>query len=300
MKLKLKNSFSYQNPLLKHFTSAFFKQLPNSPGVYFMVSAQGTILYIGKAKNLRIRLTHYALIKPGKCVEHILEMIEGVSSIHWNECASEKEAFARESELLHAIRPPYNSAGTEAEHYLFIGVKEAELRKNTNRSGITNQESFIKLDFQLSSRSKIHRHGYQVYGCFKHRKKVKHGYTALLRLIHAATVQRTRFNFPAAITRTSPPWLYTIALPQTWQTALDHFLKGTSNKFLHLIIQKLLTNEFIPPFMRYSLQEDIEIVKAFFETGPKHTHKLRVNHKIKRKIISQRQMDQLIAADIKF
>ncbi len=278
-----KNSFSYENPLKKKFGSHFFRGITSSAGIYFMLDKQNSFLYIGKAKNLRNRITHYSQIKPGNCSDHILEMIDHVCSIQWYECSSEKEALTRESELLHALRPPFNIAGTEVIHYLFIGIRE----RNSNQ-----------LDFQLTSRCTIKSEGYRLFGCFKNRKKTKIGYTALLRLIYAANFEKDRFSYPAKIARVSPPWLYSIRFPESWKTALNRFLNGTHTELLHFIIQKLLENENIPHFMRHSIQEDIEVVRTFYDMGPKFNYELKKKNHLNNEFIDHSQMNELIAKEI--
>lgn len=245
-----------------------------------MLGSQGSILYVGKAKNLKNRITTYCRMKPGICPDHLIEMIDIIQNIRWRECKSEADAFLRESELLHAIRPPYNTAHTESEHYLFIGVRA---------------EKAPKLTFQLSSRMEIRREGYEIYGCFNHRRKIKSGYTALLRLLYAAHFGGTRFSYPARLTRVSPPWIYSIQISEDLSPELDAFLSGQSERLLHTLVGRLLENENIPPFMRPSIQEDIELVRSFYRVGPKLTHKRAKTSRSR--VISHDQMDALIAKE---
>ncbi len=147
MTIQNKLSFSFVNPLLAHLGENFFNSVPTHPGVYLMLDCDNTILDIGKAKCLRSRLKQYAQAKPGKAPDRTLEMIESVSTIQWLLCETEQKALERESELLHAIRPPFNVIGTEPNHYLFIGI-----RKTTHLGNI---------DVQLSSRTDISKNNYR-------------------------------------------------------------------------------------------------------------------------------------------
>ena len=286
---------NYLNPLRKRFTSQFFSQITQTSGVYFMLDPRGSILYIGKAKNLRNRIRSYSHLKPGRCPDHTLEMLEQVNSIQWKECPSEKDAFSKENELLHAIRPPYNIASTEIEHYLFIGIRE-----NLSSTKIIRNQPFIKLDFQLSSHSKIANEGYRIYGCFKNRKNVKAGYTALLRLVFAATINNQRFCYPARITRSFPPWQYASPFPKDWLKALHRFLDGEAPQLLHDIVEALLENENVPEFMRQSIQDDISIVRIFYEIGPQFTSKVKKVTQSKNQILLQTDMEQFFAAEARF
>lgn len=288
MQICTTKSFGYENPLKLKLTSEFLKSVPTTPGIYFMLDRFGSILYIGKAKNLRNRLSTYFSAKPGRVMEHTLEMLESVCSIQFQTFETEQAAIIKENELLHAVRPPYNIADTQPEHYLFIGTQRGH--QNTPQ---VSQNS-VRVAFQLSRYTRMKTAGYQVYGCFKQRRKVKSGYTALLRLLYAATTSKIRFAYPAKITRVSPPWLYQSEMKPEWLPALDQFLKGESIELLHLLFQSLLESESIPQFMRPSLSDDFEVVKDFYELGPKATYNLKIKHRIQAKILSIKEMDRLI------
>ncbi len=288
MQRNYNRSFAYENALKARFSSDFFKSLPQCPGVYFMVDEKNSILYIGKAKNLKKRIQSYSLLKPGQSADHILEMIEYVRAIRWRECKTEKAALAQEIELLHAVRPPFNILHADAENYLFIGIQE-----NKKPNGCL--EETASLTFQLSSRESIQAEGFKIYGCFKQRRKVKDGYAALLRLIYAATHHKPRFSYPSKLTRISPPWLYSLHCPKSWLNELDRFLCGNSKEFLRSLVFQLLDNEMIPEFMRPSIQEDIELLKKFYRTGPLFTYKK--GKKIRSRVLTHSQMDDLITQE---
>jgi hypothetical protein len=282
-------SFHYENPLKERFGSSFLGDVPQGPGIYFMLDDKKDILYIGKAKNLKNRISSYFQLKPGQSREHILEMIESVVSIQWNEFSSEEEALLRESELLHAIRPPFNILHTEPEHYLFIGVRGMPDLQRSDRAA-----NLPILDFQLSSHDRMKENGYRTYGCFKHRGKIKTGYSALLRLIYSACFDGSRFSYPGKLGRIFPPWLYSIPFPTEWEESLDLFLQGKDLEFLRILVNQLLNNQSIPKFMIPSIQYDLESVKVFYELGPQGTFGLRRKYKVKSRVVSHSQMDRLI------
>jgi excinuclease UvrABC nuclease subunit len=291
-----KNSFSFQNPLRARFGDLFFQNIPQNPGIYIMLSKESEPLYIGKAKCLKNRVKQYANAKPGTMPERILEMMEITSKIEWRICRTEQEAILLENEYLHAIRPPFNIASTEAEHYLFIGVKKDPTKNNFQKN--SKKSPLVRINFQLSSRRALLKNEYLVFGCFKHRPKIKSGYTALMRLIYACTHENQRFQYPAKISRVSPPWIYSAQIPLQWEEKLHHFLKGKSKSLLHLIFNQLLENEFIPPFMHPSLQEDLETVQTFFRIGPQHNYRMKKKHGLKTQIITHQRMDMLIRSEL--
>jgi hypothetical protein len=280
MQRSFNTSFSYQNPLAEKFSPEFFQEIPTEPGVYFMRDEEGEILYIGKAKSLKARLSSYRNAKPGQVGENIVELLEHVTKIHWELHPTENAAVLRERELLHAVRPPYNIAEAWPEEYLFIGIREDE----------------GKIHFRLTRREG--EKGYKFFGCFKQRRKVKNGYTALLRLLYAATNQKPRFSYPAKIARVSPPYLYSTTLPHAWHKPLEKLLSGQSTELLELIVSALLQNESLPAFMYPSIQEDLGIVQDFFKHCPQETRRIVSTHGLRTRVVSHRAMERAIKATV--
>ncbi|MEM7465239.1 MAG: GIY-YIG nuclease family protein, partial [Pseudomonadota bacterium] len=61
--------------------SDFVKRLPNSPGVYRMFNAEGDVLYVGKARNLKKRVTSYA--KAGGHTTRIARMVHETATMEF-------------------------------------------------------------------------------------------------------------------------------------------------------------------------------------------------------------------------
>ncbi len=89
--------------------AVFHKKLPHishKPGVYRMLDAAGAVLYVGKAKDLRKRLTNYTLTD--KLTTRITQMVQKTADIVLIETAGETEALLLENDLIKQYRPPYN------------------------------------------------------------------------------------------------------------------------------------------------------------------------------------------------
>ncbi|MFC2007575.1 excinuclease ABC subunit UvrC [Chloroflexota bacterium] len=82
-------------------------RLPDSPGVYFMKDAEGTILYVGKATNLRHRVRSY-FSTGQKLSPKIIRMVARVAELDFLVTASETEALILELTLIKRHRPYYN------------------------------------------------------------------------------------------------------------------------------------------------------------------------------------------------
>src|SRR6185437_12214558 len=83
------------------------KQFPTTPGVYLMKDAQGRVLYVGKAKNLRARASSYFL-KTAAGDRRIRDWIGEVADIDFLPAESEVDALLVEARLVKDIQPKYN------------------------------------------------------------------------------------------------------------------------------------------------------------------------------------------------
>ena len=85
------------------------QHLPNQPGIYRMSSVNGDILYIGKAKSLKLRVNSYFRRKASHA-EHILEMLTQAQKLTTTVTGSALEAAVLESDDIKRHSPPYNVA----------------------------------------------------------------------------------------------------------------------------------------------------------------------------------------------
>lgn len=104
--------FPDPRPLVERLGREFFRELPECPGVYLMRDAGNSVLYVGKALNLRKRLGSYRVANPDRMARRQLRLLRSVARIELEPCANETVALAREAELLRELRPKFNRAGT--------------------------------------------------------------------------------------------------------------------------------------------------------------------------------------------
>ena len=86
--------------------ASYLKTLPDAPGVYRMLNAAGDVLYVGKAKSLKKRVSSYAL--RGGHNDRITRMILETAEMLFVTTASETEALLLESNLIKQLKPRYN------------------------------------------------------------------------------------------------------------------------------------------------------------------------------------------------
>lgn len=87
--------------------SARVVQVPNNPGVYLMKDKNGTVIYVGKAADLKKRLSSY-FSKPGHRDIKTEVLVRQIAAFDILLSASEKEALILESNLIKRYRPRYN------------------------------------------------------------------------------------------------------------------------------------------------------------------------------------------------
>lgn len=97
--------------------------MPTRPGVYLMKDAKGTVLYIGKAKNLRQRVRQY-LVPGGDGRVTIPYLMAKVESIETIVVSSEKEALLLENTLIKQHRPRYNALLKDDKTYLALKIND--------------------------------------------------------------------------------------------------------------------------------------------------------------------------------
>ena len=84
-------------------------RLPRRPGVYFMKDADGRVIYVGKAKSLKSRVSSYFNAIEAQPAR-IRQMLGAVRDVTWEETGTELEALLAESRLIKDLSPRFNRA----------------------------------------------------------------------------------------------------------------------------------------------------------------------------------------------
>jgi len=85
---------------------AFLKTLTTRPGVYQMYDAEGKLLYVGKAKNLRNRVTSY--FRAAGLTDKTMALVAKIENIEVTVTSTEVDALLLEHNLIKSHQPPYN------------------------------------------------------------------------------------------------------------------------------------------------------------------------------------------------
>ncbi|RME41930.1 MAG: excinuclease ABC subunit UvrC, partial [Planctomycetota bacterium] len=100
-------------------------EFPKTPGVYLMKDAEGRVLYIGKAKDLRARVASY--FQPGADLLNtrgpdIARMVTKVHDVDVLECETEVDALLKEARLIKDIQPPHNAQLKDDKTFPYIEI----------------------------------------------------------------------------------------------------------------------------------------------------------------------------------
>ncbi|MCB5955813.1 GIY-YIG nuclease family protein [Enterococcus sp. CWB-B31] len=109
------------------------KKLPLSPGVYLMKDKSGTIIYIGKAKKLKERVSSY-FIKNNQHSNKVKRMLVQLSSFDVIHVDTELDALLLECRLIQHYRPMYNRQMNAFERYSYLEIHEGETSIRLHKS----------------------------------------------------------------------------------------------------------------------------------------------------------------------
>lgn len=125
-------------PYLREKTS----KLTASPGVYIMKNREGGIIYIGKAKNLKKRVTSYFRENPDHTPK-VAAMVSKVNDYDFIVTDSEFEALVLECSLIKQHKPRYNILLKDDKGYSYIRVSDEEYPRITTEKNTTEKGRYL-------------------------------------------------------------------------------------------------------------------------------------------------------------
>jgi len=100
------------------------KRIPEQPGVYLMKDSTGGIIYIGKAKNLRKRISSYFIRQDLKLGWKTSRLVSRIADIDFVVTDNEIEAFLLESNLIKRYRPVFNIELKDQQRYTYLKITD--------------------------------------------------------------------------------------------------------------------------------------------------------------------------------
>lgn len=109
----------------------YVTRLPSKPGVYRMLDTHGTVLYVGKAKNLKKRVAAYT--KYDRHTTRIKRMIRATTEMEFVVCRAEAEALLLEASLIKRLKPRYNILLRDDKSFPYIIVRKDHPAAQVNK-----------------------------------------------------------------------------------------------------------------------------------------------------------------------
>ncbi|MEO5667963.1 MAG: GIY-YIG nuclease family protein [Bdellovibrionota bacterium] len=243
------------------------KTAPKGPGVYFMYSDNGLLLYVGKAKSLRKRLASYWR-RSSEESRKLERMKRVVTRVEWQETESEKAALLLENSLLREHRPFFNVFNTRPENYPYLIFSRGSA-----------VEGRILCRLYSTRKPKALTEKDALYGAFRSRRLP--GLTA-----------RTIFRLMKILQSSRQRWML---LSKIEISALKAFLAGTRSHFVSELYGKLWEHGcFEDPLMAKQLDSDFTMLRLFFENCARKNFKIKRDLGLDSALIEQDKVDDLI------
>lgn len=121
----------------------FTRRLSAGPGVYLMRDVEGSALYVGKALNLRKRVSSYFDARPK--IERIMRMVARIQSIEISLTRTEAEALLLENEWIKSLKPRYNVLLRDDKSYpwVMLGTDHEFPRIAFHRGGKDKRRTYL-------------------------------------------------------------------------------------------------------------------------------------------------------------
>ena len=253
----------------RKFGSEFIASLPVTPGVYRVYDSQDQLIYVGKAKNLRRRLSQYRNAKRRKKHLKMRTVVEHAERIEYEICPSDLDACLLEMKLIQTHRPRWNVAGAYYFLYPQIGLRE---------HGGNMYFAFTTEPQELE--------GFRFHGSYRSRHLTGDGFFSLMKLLEyvghrVPNKQLLKSGIRPLSTREKKSRSYVFGFRQldaVWVAGLEDFFKGTSNEALQELTLRLLDHssalrdrervqEYLNDLKRFWRHESRRLQSAIKKTG---------------------------------
>ncbi|MCQ8129621.1 excinuclease ABC subunit UvrC [Methylomonas rivi] len=208
---------------------AFLKTLTQRPGIYKMLDAQGEIIYIGKAKNLKNRVSSY--FRSNAVSPKQSAMVAKVCSIEVTVTHTEGEALLLESQLIKRHKPRYNISLRDDKSYPYVFISTGH--------------DFPQLSYHRGAKKRKGRY----FGPYPSASAVKETLKLLQKIFPVRQCEDSYYNARSRpclqhqIERCSAPCVGLIG-KQDYQNDVDStilFLEGQGGQLIDRLVQKMET-----------------------------------------------------------
>ena len=260
----------------RKFGSDLIDNLPHAPAVYLFKGEQGAVLYVGKAKNIRRRLSDYRNASRRKVHRKMRTLVREATELEVRLQPGEREALSLENQLIQTLRPPYNIEGAYSFLYPAIGLTHT--RERTLLCFTTHVDAWEQF-------------GFRWFGVFRSRLRAKEAFDTLVDLL-------ARLGHVERVTSLDAPSIKGSRIVGIRQldavvvSAVDEFLSGTSGSALGVVSQALLDK---PRARREAseVEDQLRSLAAFHTANLVRLHDALRSAGRSGSFVSQRERDRL-------
>ena len=213
----------------RQWSASLVREIPHSPGVYQFFNSQNTLIYVGKAKSLKRRLSQYKNASRRKRHRKMWRIMREAKTLELILCSSEYEAESLETTLIQEHRPRWNIVGAFYFLYPMMGLK------------VVDRQFF----FCYTTTPDQGWDGFQFYGAYRSREFTRGAYLALIQLLQYIGHPLKRKEIKGCGPKNIPKFSYVYGLrqiPLEWEVLLQKFFRGESKEFLEELVLSLLEN----------------------------------------------------------
>jgi len=223
--------------------------LSQGPGIYLFRDASSEVIYVGKAKNLRRRLSGYRNASRKKVHRKMRTLVREASSLEVRELATEEEALLEENRLIRELHPSFNVDGAYAFLYPAFGLGEHE--RLTLIAFTTSPEKYAAQDLSW-------------FGVFRSRPRAKAALDALVELLSLIGHREKASRLPSHESARGSRLVGFRQVPPEIREALPWFFSGDESGLLGELAKALLAK---PRARREAemVQESLLTLRDFFE-----------------------------------
>src|SRR6266850_2141923 len=154
----------------RKFGEEFLESIPGSPGVYLVYDQEAELIYVGKAINLKRRLSQYRNTMRRKKHRRMRGIVKEAARIEIQCAKTHLDACLTETMLIQKHRPRWNIVGAYSFLYPLIGIRSAN--GNIEFCMTTTPEAVLK-----------ECPGFEFHGAFRSRRIAGNAFFALMRLL---------------------------------------------------------------------------------------------------------------------